>query len=342
MVPYAGFEMPIQYPGGIKEEYKSIRKDVGMFDVSHMGEFEFSGENAEKFLQKLTINNVSQLYSGRAQYSAMCNENGGIIDDLILYKFDNRYFMVVNASNIEKNWDWINKNLIENVEIKNSSDSFSLIAIQGPNSRNAIENIFPQVRNLKFYHACEVEFNGESLILSRTGYTGELGFEIYASENSTQKIWGNLLNEGVQPCGLGVRDILRIEMKYCLYGNDIDETINPLEAGLGWITDLKNNFIGIEKIIESKANGMKKNFVGLKLSERGIPRKEYDIYYDDEKIGEICSGTQSLALNCGIGLGYVKNGFHKIGTKVYIAIRNKKLSAEIIKPPFLGDTSLFA
>tara|TARA_S200000501_G_C20865358_1_gene761666 strand:+ start:1708 stop:2754 length:1047 start_codon:yes stop_codon:yes gene_type:complete len=342
LVPYAGFEMPVQYPEGIKKEYQSIRKDVGMFDVSHMGEFEFSGENAERFLQRLTINDVSRLYNGRAQYSVMCNQNGGIIDDLILYKFKDRYFMVINASNIDKNWSWVNRNLIENVEVKNLSDSYSLIAIQGPNSRNTLENIFQQVNDLKFYHAREIDFNGEKIILSRTGYTGELGFEIYASGNNIQKIWEVLLSKGVQPCGLGVRDLLRMEMKYCLYGNDIDESTNPLEAGLSWITDFKNQFIGIENLKRCKSNGLDRNLVALKLEERGIPRKGYLIYNEDNIIGEICSGTQSLALNCGIGLGYVKNGFHNIGTKISVSIRDKKLNAVIIKPPFIGLTSLFA
>ena len=341
MVPYAGYEMPVQYPEGIKQEYNAIRKNVGMFDVSHMGEIEFSGGNAEKFLQKLTINDVSQLYNGRAQYSAMCNENAGIIDDLILYKLESRYFMVVNASNIDKNLQWINKNLIDGVQFNNLSDSMSLIAIQGPKSRNKLKKVL-NFNDLKFYHAEEIEFDNDKIILSRTGYTGELGFEIYGSANSIKIIWDKLLADNVQPCGLGVRDLLRMEMKYCLYGSDIDETTNPLEAGLGWITDLSSDFIGIDKIKAVKKNGNKRNLIALKLTERGIPRKGYELFNGDEKIGEICSGTQSLALGCGIGLGYVKNGFHKIGTNLSVAIRNKMVSAEIIKPPFVKETSLFA
>lgn len=342
MVSYAGYQMPVQYSEGIKHEYNSIREDIGMFDVSHMGEFEITGKNAEKFLQKLTINDVSQLYNGKAQYSAMCNEAGGIIDDLILYKFEHRYFMVVNASNIGKNWDWLNQNLINDVELNNLSESISLIAIQGPSSRTELNKIFSDIESIEFYHAKEVQFNNEKLILSRTGYTGELGYEIYGSSNTILLIWEKLLAEKVQPCGLGVRDLLRMEMKYCLYGNDINEATNPLEAGLGWITDLNSDFIGSEQIKLTKKNGQSKNLVAIKLTERGIPRKGYEIFKDNQMIGEVCSGTQSLALNCGIGLGYVKNGCHKIGSSISISIRNKMVSAKIIKPPFVEGTSLFA
>ncbi len=340
MVPFADYEMPVQYPCGIKSEYQAVRNNVGMFDVSHMGEFEISGENAELFLQKLTINDVTQLKNGKAQYSAMCNENGGIIDDLIVYKFVNKYVMVVNASNVEKNWKWLNRNLITGVKLKNISDSISLIAIQGPKCRNILSELFSEVNNLKFYHAIELKYNHENLIISRTGYTGELGFEIYGSGNSINLIWQYLLNKNVQPCGLGVRDVLRMEMKYCLYGNDIDESTHPLEAGLSWITNLNTDFIGRDNIFKFKQDGVDRNLVAIKLNERGIPRQGYKITKNGKLIGEICSGTQSLGLNCGIGSGYVENGFHKIGTEISVLIRNKEVNATIIKPPFIKKTSL--
>ena len=340
MVPFAGFLMPIQYPSGIRNEYKIVRNNVGMFDVSHMGQFEFSGKNAKIFLDRITTNNLSRLYNGRAQYSALCSKDGGIIDDIILYQFKKKYFMVVNASNIDKNWNWIHDNLINDVKIKNNSDYYSILAVQGPKSRNILEQIFPSVKEIKYYHAQEIEYNGKNLILSRTGYTGELGFEIYACKRNIRLLWDKFINMGVFPCGLGIRDLLRIEMKYCLYGNDIDEKNNPLEAGLDWITNLDKNFIGKEKLMELKNYGLSKLLVAIKLNQKGIPRKGYKVFHGNKNIGLITSGTQSIGLKCGIGLGYVLYGYHKIGTKIAVEIRDKKVEAEIIKPPFLKNTSL--
>ena len=340
MVPFAGYYMPVQYSEGIKSEYQTIRNNVGMFDVSHMGEIEISGKNAELFLQKLTINDVTQLYNGKAQYSAMCRENGGIIDDLILYKFENKYIMVVNASNLEKNWNWLNNNLISEVNLKNLSNVTSLIAIQGPKSRNILSELFPEIIDLKFYHAIEITYNNEKLMISRTGYTGELGYEIYGSGDSIKSIWKRLLEKDVKPCGLGVRDVLRMEMKCCLYGNDIDESTHPLEAGLGWITNLNADFIGRDNLLIIKQDRLNRKLVAIKLNERGIPRKGYKITKNKKLIGEICSGTQSIGLNSGIGIGYVENGFHKIGTEISVLIRDKEVNATIIKPPFIKKTSL--
>ncbi len=341
MVPYAGFIMPVQYASGIKEEYSAVRKNVGVFDVSHMGEFKFTGSEAEQFLQKITINNVKKLSSGQAQYSAMCLPDGGIIDDLILYKFDDHFFMVVNASNIEKNWAWIKDHCPKNVDIQNVSNDISLIAAQGPKAREVLSSVFPEVDELAFYHASITSFNGSEIILSRTGYTGELGFEIYGGHKAILEIWKILYNsKKVIPCGLAVRDVLRMEMKYCLYGNDIDESTNPLEAGLGWITSFDKEFIGKDNILSSRKTGLGKRLSAIKLTDRGIPRNGYEVLNGDEIIGHVTSGTHSTGLNAGIGLGYLKNGFHKTGTEVKIKIRNKLVSAEVVKPPFINKTSL--
>ena len=340
ILPYAGFLMPITYSKGIATEYFSVRDKVGMFDVSHMGEFYVTGDESEEFLQKITINDVSKLNNNDVQYSAMCLDDGGIIDDLLLYKFnDKNFLMVVNASNIDKDLNWVLKHATPNVKIENVSNYYSLIALQGPNSRNIVKELFGISINISFYKFIEFSFNKRKIVLSRTGYTGELGYEIYSDDESIINIWERLIELDVQPCGLAVRDILRMEMKYCLYGNDISEKTNPIEAGLGWITSLtKKNFIGKDAIIASK--NINKKLVSFILLERGIPRKDYDIFSENNKIGKVTSGTQSLRLKNGIGLGYVDINYSSIGSEIYILIREKKVKAKIVKAPFIKDTSL--
>ena len=340
IVPYAGYAMPVSYPNGINSEYFSVRDSIGMFDVSHMGEFYISGDNAEEFLQRITINDVSKLDLFEIQYTAMCLDNGGIIDDLLLYKLQDKFMMVVNASNIKKDYDWIRQHSTPDIKIENVSDQISLIALQGPKSREIATKLFNQNINMVFYTFIEIKYNGEDIILSRTGYTGELGYEIYAKHSAIIDIWTDLIKLGVAPCGLAVRDVLRMEMKYCLYGNDINEETNPIEAGLGWITFLgKDNLIGKDSIVSYKDH-IDKKLISFIMLDRGIPRKGYSIYSNGDKIGEVTSGTQSPKLKSGIGLGYVDLKYSKIGTQIDIIIRDKPIKAEVVKPPFINGTSL--
>ncbi len=341
IVPFGGFEMPVSYPKGIVSEHKAIREHVGMFDVSHMGEFWITGEGALDFLQHVTINDVRNLEIGDAQYSAMCYEDGGIVDDLILYRKDSGYFMVVNASNIDKDFEWLQSKNKFNCTLENHSDKYSLIAIQGPRSRHILSSLTDEEIELKFYSCMDAKICGEKVMLSRTGYTGELGFEIYASHDSTIKIWQSFLDKGVEPCGLASRDVLRLEMKYCLYGNDIDNSTTPIEAGLSWITSFeKDDFIGRDILQSQKVNKPQRKLITFELLERGIPRHDYLIEKDGEKIGNVTSGTQSISLSKGIGMAYVKHQFAKIGTEINIIIRNKPVKAKIVKSPFVKETSL--
>ena len=341
MVPFGGFEMPVSYFNGIQSEYFAIRNDVGIFDVSHMGEFFITGPNALQFLQNVTINDVSKLKVGQAQYSAMCYEDGGIVDDLILYKKADGYFIVVNAANIKKDFDWINQHIPKNTYLEDISSDISLVAIQGPLSRELLSKFTDANLQMSFYTFEETTVCGFSVMLSRTGYTGELGFEIYANEEAIITIWDKLINSGAKPAGLAARDILRMEMAYCLYGNDIDDKTNPLEAGLSWITALdKKKFIGFDRIQQEKSMGSKRRLVAFKMEERGIPRSGYKVYAKGKNIGFVTSGTQSPLLNTGIGLAYVDTPLNKIGQQISIQIRNKHLVATIIKPPFITNTSL--
>ena len=341
MVSFGGFTMPIAYADGIQSEYFSVRKDVGIFDVSHMGEFVISGPNALQFLQKVTINDVDKLNVGQAQYSAMCNPDAGIVDDLILYRKSDGYFMVVNAANIEKDFEWIRQYLPDDTHLENSSRDISLLALQGPRSRELLTKFTDINLEIPFYTFEETAVCGFSVMVSRTGYTGELGFEIYSSEEAIITIWDDLIKAGARPVGLAARDILRMEMAYCLYGNDIDETTNPLEAGLSWITKLdKGEFIGSEKIQQKKSEGLRRRLVSFAMEERGIPRPGYEIYAGGKNVGVVTSGTQSPTLNMGIGLGYVDMPFIKTGQQIYIQIRNQHLRAVIIKPPFIKNTTL--
>lgn len=343
MVPFCGYEMPINYPDGINAEHNIVRNAVGLFDVSHMGEFIIQGPGALEFLQNVTINDVSKLEVNDAQYSAMCYDDGGIVDDLILYRKPDGYFMVVNASNIEKDFNWLKKHIPAGVTLENKSDEFSLIAIQGPRSRDVLSAITDTDLNLKFYSYTDTVIAGHQVMLSRTGYTGELGFEVYASHEAVQHIWDALMETGqVKPAGLAARDILRMEMKYALYGNDIDQTTNPIESGLGWITALNTDFIGKETIAKVKAEKPSRRLVTFEMIERGIPRHGYEIEIDGENVGVVTSGTQSPSLKKGIGIGFIKLGQHKSGQEIQIIIRNKPVKAVIVKPPFVKNTSIMS
>lgn len=341
IVPFAGFEMPLQYEGVIKE-HLAVRSTAGVFDVSHMGEFIVRGKNSEKFLNYVTINDVSKIEIGQAQYSAMCYDDGGIVDDLLIYRYSDCYMLVVNASNIEKDFNWLNKHLYDEVTLENRSDEISLLALQGPKSREILLKISESdISELPFYHFIKGKVAGCAVTIARTGYTGELGYEIYGANDLMPKIWDELFKigkpMGLVPAGLAARDTLRLEMKFCLYGNDIDETIHPYEAGLGWITKVdKGDFIGREAIVDRKAN-MSRRLVCVEIIDRAIPRQGYEIFIDDEKSGYFTSGGQSPSLQKGIGLAYIKRPHTKSGTEIEVDIRGKRKRAIIIKPPFYKD-----
>ncbi len=342
MVEFAGYEMPVQY-SSIIEEHKAVRNSVGVFDVSHMGEVKIKGANALDFVQKITTNNAAKLVPGKVQYSAMCYEHGGIVDDLLVYRIaDDEFMLVINASNIEKDFNWMLENKIDGAEIINESDEYSLLAVQGPNSRAVLEKILGEPLEIEYYRFTYGNVAGVDALISRTGYTGELGYEIYFKGNETdaRKIWDAVFEAGkefgIMPAGLGARDTLRLEMGFCLYGNDIDETTNPLEAGLGWITKFKKgDFIGRDALVKVKEEGLKRKLVPMIFGERAFPRHGYALVKNDEKIGTITSGTVSPILNKPIALGYVAIDYAKEGEEVFAEIRNKLVKAEITKLPFV-------
>ena len=336
LVDFAGFSMPVNYVGGIKNEYTAVRNNVGIFDVSHMGQIRILGKDAKSFLDYITTNDVSKLNSGDAQYNLICNLDGGIKDDIILYMLnDFEFLLIVNASNCKKIYDWILEYNDRKLQILNETSEYSLIAVQGPNSRKMLSEIFSQNIDLKFY---KHKVFSNNIIVSRTGYTGELGFEILGDHKQIIDIWNKLIQNGVAPCGLAVRDILRMEMKYCLYGNDINENTNPFEAGLKWVVNMrKNDFIG--KSALEKNNTINKKLVCFKMIEKCIPRKGYVIFnMYNHKIGVVTSGTFSIGLNYGIGLGYVNKEFDE--NEICLELRGKKFKGFIIKPPFLDNYSL--
>ena len=344
VVDFGGYLLPTQY-SGINNEHNSVRTKAGLFDVSHMGEFIVSGPDGESFLQKMTVNDVASLSVGQAQYSAMCTKNGNIVDDLLVYKKENDFMVVVNASNLEKDLDWLNSHKVGQVSIEDVSDQTGLIAIQGPRSRNILQTLTDtNLSNIQFYHFTEGKVSGMEAIIARTGYTGELGFEIYASSDDIGEIWDAIMDagadKGLSPAGLGCRDTLRMEMKFALYGNDIDETTNPLEAGLGWITRLrKDDFMGKKALLEAKAN-VTRRLVCLEMTERAIPRQGCPILMNDESVGIITSGTMSPSLETGIGIGYVDLPFDRSGTELVVDIRGKMKVAIVVKPPFYKSGSL--
>lgn len=342
MVPFAGYNMPVSYEG-VNAEHLTVRSGVGVFDVSHMGEFLISGPNALALIQKVTTNDASKLVIGKAQYSCIPNETGGIVDDLIVYRIkEEQYLLVVNASNIEKDWDHISGyNTKINAEMRNISDDFSLLAIQGPKAIAAMQSLTSvDLGSIPFYSFEVADFAGiPHVIISATGYTGSGGFEIYCKNDEVEQIWNKVMkagaNFGIKPIGLAARDTLRLEMGYCLYGNDIDDSTSPFEAGLGWITKFDKDFVNSKALAKQKEEGPKRKLVAFELEERGIPRQGYDIVDENgTKIGNVTSGTMSPFLEKGIGLGYVPVDFSKIGTKVFIQIRKNTVPAMIVKLPF--------
>ena len=341
MVPFAGYNMPVQYEG-VTAEHETVRNGVGVFDVSHMGEFLIEGPNALALIQKVTSNDASTLTEGKAQYSYLPNADGGIVDDLIVYKFNNeKYLLVVNASNIDKDWDWIASHNNMKAEMLNISEDYSLLAIQGPKAIEAMQSLTSvNLAEIKFYHFEVAAFAGvENVIISATGYTGSGGFEIYCKNSDVEQIWKKVFEAGasfeIKPIGLAARDTLRLEMGFCLYGNDINDTTSPFEAGLGWITKFTKEFINSENLKKQKEAGVARKLVGFELIERGIPRHDYEIVdADGNNIGIVTSGTMAPSLGKGIGMGYVKTEFSLVDSDIYILIRNNKVAAKVVKTPF--------
>lgn len=341
MAEFAGYNMPIVYTA-ISEEHEAVRNKAGVFDVSHMGEFMVRGPEAVSFLQKVTSNDVGSLVDGQAQYSCLPNATGGIVDDLLVYKMpeDGTYMLVVNASNIEKDWKWLQENASGfEVSMENISDNIGLLAVQGPDVSRLIQPMTDvDLDSIKFYHFAIGNFAGiENTIISATGYTGSGGFELYVPSEGLPKLWEKIMaTGGITPAGLGARDTLRLEMGYCLYGNDIDDNTSPLEAGLGWITKLKKGDFNSSDIFrKQKEDGLERRLVGFKLNERRVPRQGYGIENEaGEGIGIVTSGTQSPSLNQPIGMGYVKKPFDKEGTTIYIVKGKKKFEATVTRPPF--------
>lgn len=341
MVPFAGYNMPVSYQG-INLEHQTVREKVGVFDVSHMGEFFVTGPNALSLIQRVCSNDASKLEDGEAQYSCFPNEDGGVVDDLIVYRIAaEKWLLVVNASNIDKDWAWINSHNTMGASLENSSDHYSLLAIQGPKAIQAMQSLTQEnLSAIKFYTFKINTFAGvENVIISATGYTGSGGFEIYCKNTQVAKIWTKVLeagaNWGIQPIGLAARDTLRLEMGYCLYGNDIDDTTSPLEAGLGWITKFNKDFINSESLKKQKEIGVSKTLVGFELSQRGIPRQGYAIVdAQGNSIGRVTSGTMSPSMGKGIGLGYVPMALKEVGSQIHIQIRNKIVPAIVVKLPF--------
>jgi aminomethyltransferase len=345
MAEFAGYNMPISY-SGINDEHAAVRKNAGIFDVSHMGEFILKGEHALDLIQRVTSNDASKLTAGKAQYSCLPNEDGGIIDDLLVYCIEENkvYMLVVNASNIEKDWKWISKHNFQHAEMHNISDKTCLLAIQGPDAAKILQPLTDiDILNLKYYTFVKGKFAGiENVLISATGYTGAGGVEIYFENkgDAPDKIWNAIFetggSQGLKPIGLGARDTLRLEMGYCLYGNDIDDTTSPLEAGLGWITKFTKDFIGKEILERQKAEGVERKLVGFEMIEKGIPRHGYPIKdFSDIPIGVVTSGTQSPSLNKAIGMGYVESAFTAIDSEIYIKVRDKLLEAKVVKIPFV-------
>lgn len=341
MMAFAGYNMPVSYEGVIAE-HETVRNGVGVFDVSHMGEFLLSGENALALIQKVTSNDASVLTIGKAQYSCLPNNDGGIVDDLIIYRLkENQYLLVVNASNIEKDWDWITAHNDLDVEMKNLSEDYSLLAIQGPKAVEAMQSLTSiNLSEIDYYHFEVADFAGfPHVIISATGYTGSGGFEIYCKNAEVEAIWNKVFEAGksfgIKPIGLAARDTLRLEMGYCLYGNDINDSTSPLEAGLGWITKFTKDFTNFDYLKLQKENGVTKKLIAFEMQERAVPRHDYEIVdTDGTKIGIVTSGTMSPSMNVGIGLGYVTVENSKIDSEIYIRIRKNDVLAKVVKLPF--------
>jgi aminomethyltransferase len=341
MVPFAGYNMPVQYEG-VNAEHETVRNGVGVFDVSHMGEFFLKGENALALIQKITTNDASKLVPGKAQYTCMPNADGGIVDDLIIYMIsETEYMLVVNASNIEKDWNWISQHNDLNVEMENRSEDWSLLAIQGPKAAEAMQSLTSvDLSTIKFYTFEITDFAGiPNVVVSATGYTGSGGFEVYVKNEDVEQLWNNVFEAGadwgIKPIGLAARDTLRLEMGYCLYGNDINDTTSPIEAGLGWITKFTKDFVNAEALKQQKEEGVTRKLVAFEMTEKGIPRKDYEIVdKEGSVIGNVTSGTMSPSLGKGIGLGYVTIENSKVDSEIKIQIRKKQVAAKVVKLPF--------
>ena len=341
MVPFAGYNMPVQYEG-INVEHATVRNAVGVFDVSHMGEFILKGENALDLIQRVTSNDAAKLHDGKIQYSCLPNEDGGIVDDLLVYRIDEKsYMLVVNASNIEKDWNWIQKFNTANVEMHNISDKTSLLAVQGPKAADALQSLTDiDLASMEYYTFKKGKFAGiDNVLVSATGYTGAGGFEIYFDNEHADAMWNAIFEAGaeygIKPIGLAARDTLRLEMGFCLYGNDIDDTTSPIEAGLGWITKFTKPFTNSEALQAQKEAGVTRKLIGFEMIDRGIPRHDYSIVdAEGNVIGKVTSGTQSPSLQKAIGMGYVTKELAKEGTEIFIDIRNNKVKAKVVKFPF--------
>ncbi|OYU80094.1 MAG: glycine cleavage system protein T [Flavobacterium sp. BFFFF1] len=341
MLPFAGYNMPILYEG-VNAEHETVRTGVGVFDVSHMGEFLLSGPNALTLIQKVTSNDAAVLTPGRAQYSCLPNNDGGIVDDLIVYMMkEGEYLLVVNASNIDKDWDWISSHNDLGVDMKNLSDDYSLLAIQGSKAVEAMQSLTTvNLSDIAYYHFVVGAFAGfDDVIISATGYTGSGGFEIYCKNDQVESLWNKVFEAGaafgIKPIGLAARDTLRLEMGFCLYGNDINDTTSPLEAGLGWITKFTKDFTNSENLKKQKENGVHRKLVGFELLERGVPRQDYEIVdKEGAVIGQVTSGTMAPSLNKGIGMGYVTSSHSAVDSEIYIRIRKNDVPAKVVKMPF--------
>lgn len=344
MVPFAGYNMPVRYSSDL-DEHMTVRNAVGVFDVSHMGEFTIKGPHALDLIQRVTSNDAAKLTDGQAQYSCLPNDKGGIVDDLIVYKIkDNDYLIVVNASNIEKDWNWFTRFNSKGAEMKNISDETCLFAVQGPKAAEVLQKLTDtDLSSIKYYHFVIGTLAGvKNVIISNTGYTGAGGFELYVHKKDAESIWNKIFQtgkeSGIKPIGLGARDTLRLEMGFCLYGNDIDDTTSPLEAGLGWITKFTKDFTNASYLKKQKEEGVKRKLVGFKMIDKGIPRHDYSIKDNSENlIGKVTSGTISPVLSTGIGLGYVSTDFSQPGNEIFIDVRGKSLKAIVQKPPFINQ-----
>jgi len=341
MVPFAGYEMPVQYPSGITAEHHAVRTAAGLFDVSHMGEFEVRGPRALNFVQHITTNDASRLAEGQAQYSTMVNEQGMVIDDLLVYRFADRYMLVVNGANHDKDWEWARQWADRfGVDLRDETDNLALLALQGPKAPEILSRLTDtDLDAIRYYHFAEGVVDGVPAIISRTGYTGEDGFELYVPAAQAAGLWRRLLEagagDGLIATGLGSRDSLRLEMGMALYGNDLDDGHTPLEGGLGWVTKLdKGDFVGREALARQKEAGVQRRLVGFRLKERGFPRPHYPVTFDGKTVGEVTSGTMSPTLGEGIGMAYVTPEAAKPGTEIGIVIRDRAIPAEVVKPPF--------
>ena len=347
MVPFAGYEMPVQYPTGIVAEHKAVREGVGMFDVSHMGELEIRGPQALDWVQQIVSNDASKIEVGQAQYAAMCNPQGGVIDDCITYRFDDRYMIVVNASNLVKDREWIMRFADRyDATLTDRSEETGLIALQGPKASQVLAKLTDtDLDAIGYYRFAEGRVAGRDAVISRTGYTGEDGFELYVADGDAAHIWNALLEagapEGIKPAGLGCRDSLRLEMGYALYGNDLDEEHDAIESGLGWVVKPdKGDFAGRDALVQTKEQGPKRKLVGFELKERGFPRHGYEIAHEGRVVGVVTSGVHSPSLDRGIGMGWVESGLSKPGTALDIMVRGKAVPAEVVRPPFYKNGSI--